>query len=57
MMALMIVGLIAGSAAAQTDWEANSGLAITNVTLDAWNNKIDAANQVFSADPNGTEMD
>jgi long-subunit fatty acid transport protein len=57
MMALMIVGLMAGSVAAQTDWEANSGLAITNVTLDAWNNKIEAANQVFSADPNGTEME
>ena len=53
----MIVGLMAGSAAAQTDWEANSGLAITNVTLDAWNNKIEVANQVFSADPNGTEME
>jgi len=56
-MAVMIVGLMAGSAAAQSNWEVNSGLAITNVTLDAWNNKIEKANQVFGAVPNGTEME
>jgi hypothetical protein len=46
MMALMIVGLAAGNAAA-SEWEAVGGLAITETTLDAWNEKIDRINTVF----------
>jgi hypothetical protein len=46
MMALMIVGLAAGNAAA-SEWEAVGGLAITETTLDAWNEKIDSINTVF----------
>jgi len=56
MMALMMVGLVAGNAAA-SEWEAIGGMAITETTLDAWNEKIDRVNQVFSQDPNGEEMD
>ena len=44
MMALMIVGLMAGSAAAQTDWEAIGGFNITNVTLDTYNDTIKSFN-------------
>jgi hypothetical protein len=39
MMALMIVGLMAGSAAA-SEWEAIGGLQIVNVTLDTYNETI-----------------
>jgi hypothetical protein len=49
MMALMIVGLLAGSAAA-SDWEAVGGLSITTVTLDQWNAKVDSVNEVLSAE-------
>jgi hypothetical protein len=38
MMALMMVGLVAGNAAA-SEWEAIGGMAITETTLDAWNEK------------------
>ena len=56
-MALMIAGLAAGNAAA-SEWEAVGGLAITETTLDAWNEKIDEVNKkVFSQVPNGEEMD
>jgi hypothetical protein len=52
MMALMIVGLVAGNAAA-SEWEAIGGLAITETTLDAWNEKIDRVNTVFDgSNPN-----
>jgi len=53
MMALMIVGLMAGSAAA-SDWEAVGGLAITNVTLDKWNSTIDDLNTLVASDFKGT---
>lgn len=43
LMALMIVGLMAGSAAA-SDWEATSGLNITEVTLESYNETIDSLN-------------
>ena len=57
MMALMIVGLAAGNAAA-SEWEAVGGLVITETTLDAWNEKIDEVNKkVFSQVSNGEEMD
>jgi hypothetical protein len=46
MMALMIVGLMAGSAAA-SDWEMTGGLAITETTLDVWNDVIDNLNDSF----------
>ena len=52
MMALMIVGLMAGSAAA-SDWEAVGGLAITNVTLDKWNSTIDDLNTLVASDFRG----
>lgn len=52
MMALMIVGLMAGSAAA-SDWEAIGGMAITEVTLDKWNATIDKLNTNF-LDENAT---
>jgi len=52
MMALMIVGLMAGSAAA-SDWEAVGGLAITNVTLDKWNSTIDDLNTLVASDFQG----
>lgn len=42
-MALMIVGLMAGSAAA-SDWEAIGGMQIVNVTLDTYNETIDFFN-------------
>jgi len=43
MMALMMLGLVAGSAAA-SDWEAIGGLQIVNVTLDTYNDTIDKFN-------------
>jgi len=46
MIALMIVGLMAGSAAA-SDWEMTGGLAITETTLDVWNDVIDNLNDSF----------
>ena len=46
MMALMIVGLAAGNAAA-SEWEAVGGLAITETTLDVWNDVIDDLNYSF----------
>lgn len=52
MMALMIVGLTAGSAAA-SEWEAIGGISITNVTLDQWNAKIDSVNSVLGAERSG----
>jgi len=50
MMALMIVGLMAGSAAA-SDWEAIGGLQIVNVTLDTYNDTIDSFNDAAEAYP------
>ncbi|MFW6030925.1 MAG: outer membrane protein [Halanaerobiales bacterium] len=50
-MALVIVGLTAGSAAA-SDWEAVGGVAITNVTLDKWNSTIDDLNTNFFNESN-----
>ncbi|RAK09786.1 hypothetical protein C8C77_102150 [Halanaerobium saccharolyticum] len=52
MMALMIVGLMAGSAAA-SDWKAVGGMAITNVTLDKWNSTIDDLNTLVASDFRG----
>ena len=46
MMALMIVGLMAGSAAA-SDWEAVGGMQIVNVTLDTYNDTIDTFNNAM----------
>ncbi|RCW60956.1 autotransporter domain-containing protein [Halanaerobium sp. ST460_2HS_T2] len=43
MMALLMVGLVAGNAAA-SEWEAIGGMAITEVTLDKWNTTIDDLN-------------
>ena len=43
MMALMIVGLMAGSAAA-SDWEAVGGMQIVDVTLDTYNETIKGFN-------------
>jgi hypothetical protein len=50
MMALMIVGLMAGSAAA-SDWEAIGGLQIVNVTLDTYNDTIDSFNDAVEFYP------
>jgi len=52
MMALMIVGLAAGNAAA-SEWEAIGGIAITNVTLDKWNSTIDDLNTLVASDFRG----
>jgi hypothetical protein len=43
MMALLLVGLMAGHAVA-SDWKTVGGLAITEVTLDKWNTTIDDLN-------------
>jgi hypothetical protein len=57
MMALMMVGLMAGSAAA-SEWEAIGGLQIVNVTLDTYNDTIDSFNDAAeSADPNVDKYD
>jgi hypothetical protein len=53
MMALMIVGLLAGSAAA-SDWEAVGGISITNVTLDKWNSTIDDLNNLVASNFQGS---
>ncbi len=59
MMALMIVGLMAGSAVA-SDWEAIGGLQIVNVTLDTYNDTIDSFNDaaetypIFAGGPTST---
>jgi opacity protein-like surface antigen len=48
-MALMIVGLMVGTAAA-SDWEIEGGMSITNVTLDKWNATIDGLNKTVFND-------
>ena len=61
-MALIIVGLMAGSAAA-SDWEAIGGLQIVNVTLDTYNETIDKFNTaaktypIFAGAPTSTTSD
>jgi len=56
-MALMIVGLMAGSAVA-SDWEAVGGLQIVNVTLDTYNETIDGFNTVAEGvDPDLDKFD
>jgi len=57
MMALLLVGLMAGSAAA-SDWEAIGGLQIVNVTLDTYNETIDGFNTVAEGvDPDLDKFD
>ncbi|TDO95114.1 outer membrane protein with beta-barrel domain [Halanaerobium saccharolyticum] len=52
MIALMLVGLMAGNAAA-AEWKAVGGMAITNVTLDKWNSTIDDLNTLVASDFKG----
>ena len=57
MMAFMIVGLMAGSAAA-SDWEAVGGMQIVNVTLDTYNDTIKSFNDAAEAvDPDVDKFD
>lgn len=56
MMALMIIGLLAGNSAA-AEWEAIGGLQIVNVTLDTYNDTIDSFNDVANRYPPASNVD
>ncbi|RCW48231.1 hypothetical protein [Halanaerobium sp. MA284_MarDTE_T2] len=56
-MVMLFIGSFAVTVQAESDWEMTGGLAITNTTLDVWNESIDNLNKVLNKGVNTEEMD